>query len=164
MKYQYEAMDKTGQEVRDQIEADGQEDAMTQIRHMGLFVTKISPVKSGPKPGVQYFRGQKTFFVHPLAKPFGIALAAVVALPVAYFFAVMMGALNDKHAAAFNEKPAVNQTPNVAEEVEATLLKYANRFEFEGHRYIRFGLYHPNTGDSVVHDPECPKCKKNGHN
>ena len=52
--FQFEAMDATGQEIRDEIEADSEDDAQTQIRDMGYFVTKIN-VKKGRKTG-----GQKT--------------------------------------------------------------------------------------------------------
>jgi type IV pilus assembly protein PilC len=44
--YQFEAMDKTGQEVRDVIEAASQEDAQATIRQRGLFVTKIAVKKA----------------------------------------------------------------------------------------------------------------------
>lgn len=44
-KYQFEAMDRTGQEIRDFIEAPSQEEAQKTIRDMGYFVTKISVVK-----------------------------------------------------------------------------------------------------------------------
>jgi len=40
--YQYEAMDSTGQEIRDVIEADSQEEAQNTIRQKGYFVTKIA--------------------------------------------------------------------------------------------------------------------------
>ena len=40
--FQFEAMDKTGQEVRDVIEAASQEEAQATIRQRGLFVTKIA--------------------------------------------------------------------------------------------------------------------------
>jgi type IV pilus assembly protein PilC len=40
--YQFEAMDATGQEIRDEIEASNEEEAQTTIRQMGYFVTKIS--------------------------------------------------------------------------------------------------------------------------
>jgi type IV pilus assembly protein PilC len=43
--YQFEAMDATGQEIRDEIDAANEEEAQTTIRQMGYFVTKIS-VKS----------------------------------------------------------------------------------------------------------------------
>jgi type IV pilus assembly protein PilC len=39
--FQFEAMDATGQEIRDVIEAATEEDAQTTIRQMGYFVTKI---------------------------------------------------------------------------------------------------------------------------
>ena len=43
--YQFEAMDATGQEIRDEIEAVSEEEAQTTIRQMGYFVTKISVKK-----------------------------------------------------------------------------------------------------------------------
>ena len=43
--YQFEAMDATGQEIRDEIEAPSEEEAQTTIRQMGYFVTKISVKK-----------------------------------------------------------------------------------------------------------------------
>ncbi len=44
--YQFEAMDATGQEIRDEIDAANEEEAQTTIRQMGYFVTKISVKKS----------------------------------------------------------------------------------------------------------------------
>ncbi|MDP6442480.1 MAG: type II secretion system F family protein [Pirellulaceae bacterium] len=51
--YQFEAMDATGQEIRDVIEAATEEEAQTTIRQMGYFVTKISVKKAaaGSEPG-----------------------------------------------------------------------------------------------------------------
>ena len=43
--YQFEAMDATGQEIRDEIDAPNEEEAQTTIRQMGYFVTKISVKK-----------------------------------------------------------------------------------------------------------------------
>ena len=43
--YQFEAMDATGQEIRDEIEAQSEDEAQTTIRQMGYFVTKISVKK-----------------------------------------------------------------------------------------------------------------------
>ncbi len=40
--FEFEAMDATGQEIRDVIEAPSEEEAQTTIRQMGYFVTKIS--------------------------------------------------------------------------------------------------------------------------
>ncbi len=45
--YQFEALDATGQEVRDVIDAPTEEEAQTTIRQMGYFVTKITVKKSG---------------------------------------------------------------------------------------------------------------------
>ncbi len=44
--YQFEAMDATGQEIRDVIEAPTEEEAQATIRQMGYFVTRISVKKS----------------------------------------------------------------------------------------------------------------------
>lgn len=44
--FQFEAMDATGQEIKDVIEAATEEEAQTTIRQMGYFVTKIN-VKKG---------------------------------------------------------------------------------------------------------------------
>src|SRR5690606_28572068 len=40
--YQYEAMDNTGLEVKDTIEAPSEQEAQTMIREKGFFVTKIA--------------------------------------------------------------------------------------------------------------------------
>jgi len=45
--FQFEALDATGQEIRDVIDAPTEEDAQTTIRQMGYFVTRISVKKSG---------------------------------------------------------------------------------------------------------------------
>jgi type IV pilus assembly protein PilC len=44
--YQFEAMDATGQEIKDEIEANSEEEAQATIRQMGFFVTKISVKKA----------------------------------------------------------------------------------------------------------------------
>jgi type IV pilus assembly protein PilC len=44
--YQYEAMDATGQEIKDVIEAPSEEEAQATIRQMGYFVTKLTVKKS----------------------------------------------------------------------------------------------------------------------
>ncbi len=65
--YQFEAMDATGQEIRDEIDASNEEEAQTTIRQMGYFVTKISIKKqaagpAGKKKGKRGFKmgGAKT--------------------------------------------------------------------------------------------------------
>src|SRR3954471_23905112 len=47
--YQYEAMDHTGREVKDTIDASTQEEAQQLIRQKGYFVTKISERAKGAK-------------------------------------------------------------------------------------------------------------------
>jgi type IV pilus assembly protein PilC len=44
--YEFEAMDATGQEIRDVIEAPTEEEAQTTIRQMGYFVTRITVKKA----------------------------------------------------------------------------------------------------------------------
>jgi len=44
--YQFEAMNSTGEEISDVIEADSQEDAQATIRQMGYFVTKLTEKKA----------------------------------------------------------------------------------------------------------------------
>ncbi len=50
--YQFEAMDQSGQEIKDVIEAPSQDEAQATIRQMGYFVTKIS-VKKGRKSAAE---------------------------------------------------------------------------------------------------------------
>ncbi len=48
--YQYEAMDNTGLEVKDTIEATSEAEAQTLIKEKGFFVTKIAEKGRGKKP------------------------------------------------------------------------------------------------------------------
>ena len=57
--YQFEAMDTTGQEIKDVIEAPNQEEAQATIRQMGYFVTKIT-VKKSRKGAADKKKGKKT--------------------------------------------------------------------------------------------------------
>lgn len=57
--FQFEAMDTTGQEIRDVIEAESEEEAQATIRQMGYFVTKISVKKSRDKGGASRKAGGK---------------------------------------------------------------------------------------------------------
>src|SRR5947209_2790353 len=47
--YKYEAMDTSGGEVKDSVEAGSEEEAQQKIRQMGYFVTKITETSSGKK-------------------------------------------------------------------------------------------------------------------
>lgn len=49
--YQFEAMDATGQEIRDVIDAATEEEAQSTIRQMGYFVTKIKVKKAAKTAG-----------------------------------------------------------------------------------------------------------------
>ncbi len=57
--FQFEAMDPQGQEIRDVIEAQTQDEAQATIRSMGYFVTKIAVQKSDKKKARG--SGRKTF-------------------------------------------------------------------------------------------------------
>jgi type IV pilus assembly protein PilC len=61
--FQFEAMDATGQEIRDVIEAATEEEAQGTIRQMGYFVTKISVKKSGGQETVKKKMRKKTFAI-----------------------------------------------------------------------------------------------------
>src|SRR5260370_16529298 len=47
----FEAMDTTGSEVKDSVEALSEEEAQQKIKQMGYFVTKITEVAAGKKKG-----------------------------------------------------------------------------------------------------------------
>src|SRR5438094_1293143 len=53
--FKYEAMDTTGGEVKDQVDAVSEEEAQQKIRQMGYFVTKITAVagKKGKGKGAR---------------------------------------------------------------------------------------------------------------
>jgi type IV pilus assembly protein PilC len=59
--FQFEAMDPQGQEIRDVIEANTQDEAQDTIREMGYFVTRISQQKAAKKKGESAGKGRKTF-------------------------------------------------------------------------------------------------------
>src|SRR5438132_3301314 len=56
--YQFEAMDSTGQEIKDVIEATSQEEAQATIRQMGYFITKIA-VKKSRKAATEKAKGTR---------------------------------------------------------------------------------------------------------
>src|SRR5262249_43750645 len=49
--YKFEALDTTGGEVKDSINALSEEEAQQKIKQMGYFVTKITEVADGKKKG-----------------------------------------------------------------------------------------------------------------
>jgi type IV pilus assembly protein PilC len=59
--YQFEAMDATGQEIRDVIDAATEEEAQTTIRQMGYFVTKISVKKAAGSAAAAKARKKRPF-------------------------------------------------------------------------------------------------------
>lgn len=68
--YQFEAMDATGQEIKDVIDAPNEEEAQATIRQMGYFVTKIS-VKKAKKAAAdkKKDKGGKTFAIGGVKGP-----------------------------------------------------------------------------------------------
>lgn len=61
--FQFEAMDATGQEIKDIIEAANEEEAQTTIRQMGYFVTKIQVKKGAAKAGTTGQRKKRGFAI-----------------------------------------------------------------------------------------------------
>ncbi len=61
--YQFEAMDATGQEIRDEIDAANEEEAQTTIRQMGYFVTKISVKKAAAGAAGAQKKGRRKFAI-----------------------------------------------------------------------------------------------------
>jgi type IV pilus assembly protein PilC len=65
--YKYEAMDTTGAEVRDTVDAGNEEEAQQKIRQMGYFVTRLTEVagkkKKGKKAAVRGGKKMKTFTI-----------------------------------------------------------------------------------------------------
>ncbi len=57
--YQFEAMDSTGQEIKDVIEAPNEAEAQATIRQMGYFVTKIAVKKARKATGEKTPAGKK---------------------------------------------------------------------------------------------------------
>ena len=61
--FQFEAMDATGQEIKDSIDAATEEDAQTTIRQMGYYVTRISVKRSGADEARSSSQKRKSSFV-----------------------------------------------------------------------------------------------------
>ena len=57
--FKYEAMDTSGGEVKDQIDAVNEEEAQQKIKQMGYFVTKITEVAGSTKKGAKKKKGGK---------------------------------------------------------------------------------------------------------
>ena len=57
--FKYEAMDTSGGEVKDQIDATNEEEAQQKIKQMGYFVTKITEMAGGGKKGGKKKKGKK---------------------------------------------------------------------------------------------------------
>jgi type IV pilus assembly protein PilC len=57
--YKYEAMDTSGGEVRDEVEAASEEEAQQKIKQMGYFVTKITEKAGTKKAGKKGAKGKK---------------------------------------------------------------------------------------------------------
>src|SRR5215208_6223747 len=57
--FKYEAMDTSGGEVKDTVDAMNEEEAQQKIRQMGYFVTKITEMAGGKKGGKKKSRKRK---------------------------------------------------------------------------------------------------------
>jgi len=67
--YEFEAMDGTGQEIKDVVEAPNEEEAQATIRQMGYFVTKISERKARAGRAQKKKGGRKKTFSIGRVKP-----------------------------------------------------------------------------------------------
>jgi len=65
--YKFEAMDTSGEEVKDEIEATSEEEAQQKIKQMGYFVTKLTATggakAKGKKKKAGYKKSKKTFVI-----------------------------------------------------------------------------------------------------
>lgn len=65
--YKFEAMDTSGEEVKDEIEATNEEEAQQKIKQLGYFVTKLTATGGKPKgkkkKGGGYKKSKKTFVI-----------------------------------------------------------------------------------------------------
>ena len=65
--YKFEAMDTSGEEVKDEIEATNEEEAQQKIKQMGYFVTKLTATSGGKgkkkKKQAGYKKSKKTFVI-----------------------------------------------------------------------------------------------------
>jgi hypothetical protein len=100
--YQFEAMDATGQEIKDTIQALNEPAAMEAIRKMGYFVTKIHRVKNGvptkPKTDSKKFWYRILGIVlFPIWFPFAIALAIILNIMdgVELFCSMVLDSIDD---------------------------------------------------------------------
>src|SRR5215475_2329029 len=59
--YKYEALDTSGAEVKDSIEATNEEEASQKIKAMGYFVTKLTATAAAAKKGKKAGKSRKTF-------------------------------------------------------------------------------------------------------
>jgi hypothetical protein len=96
-KYQFEAMDSTGHEIRDFIEAPSQEEAQKTIRDMGYFVAKLSESeKPIDQENLNSMRIQKNMKNKTVQKSFAtlIGLSIALLIPVLLLYGyVSVGAI-----------------------------------------------------------------------
>lgn len=78
--YQFEAMDATGQEIKDTIRAENEQAAMEVLRKIGYFVTKIKKVESKPKNERLKKFLWRTFAIvtFPIWVPLGLAVGVIL--------------------------------------------------------------------------------------
>ena len=94
--YQFEAMDATGMEIRDTIEAPNEAEAQATIRQMGYFVTKITRKRPEARPEeIRKLRKKYNKMLNPNAvsifvKNYGPIIGAFI---VGILFGFMLGRL-----------------------------------------------------------------------
>src|SRR5213076_2340961 len=97
--FQFEAMDATGSEIKDVIDAPTEEEAQATIRQMGYFVTKIAVKKGAAKAGTVSGRKKRGFAIGgastkvlapPIAKPRFLRPETVPALAAPFLTAIFV--------------------------------------------------------------------------
>src|SRR5438309_981950 len=81
--YKFEAMDTSGEEVKDEIEATNEEEAQQKIKQMGYFVTKLTAVGGGKQKSQTLKRKVIGAMVYPavvICAAIGILIFIMVAI------------------------------------------------------------------------------------
>src|SRR5438132_1406660 len=86
--YKYEAMDTSGGEVRDSVEAMSEEEAQQKIKQMGYFVTKITEVAGSKKGGKEKAQSLKRRITGAMIYPVVVILVAVSILSFIMIFII----------------------------------------------------------------------------
>tara|TARA_Y100000310_G_C20400097_1_gene676986 strand:+ start:344 stop:712 length:369 start_codon:yes stop_codon:yes gene_type:complete len=95
MKYKYIAMDSNGSEKDGSIDADNQSVAISKIRAMGYFPTRVMPVDDTPRPSRQK-SPLDNMELYRLRKAMVVATAIGLTLLFVFSFGFIVGRLTAK--------------------------------------------------------------------